>query len=157
MQICWDSHRHEEKRNFSSPKGFPAALLHLLPLPSLQHSLLRGELPGCERTGGKWECDELLQTDHMTFSMYFLLSLNSDNLSLARTLAAAFPSGNRSLSVSEPPLPLFHLISSPFEPLFPKREGAGCGGPRLPADEWSLLAACLFLGTIFCQSVEHRV
>lgn len=86
------------------------------------------------QTVKEWEengnVDEFLQTDHMTFSMYFPLSflVNSDNLSLALMLATAFPSGNCSTPVSEPSLPLFHLISFPFWTTLPKGgKEVGCG------------------------------
>lgn len=86
------------------------------------------------QTVKEWEengnVDEFLQTDHMTFSVYFLLSflVNSDNLSLSLMLATVFPSGNCSTSVSEPSLPLFHLISFPLWTTFPEGgKGVGCG------------------------------
>lgn len=115
-----------KKNEISAPQRASQPLLCLLPLPSLQH--------GNFQTVEEWEengnVDEFLQTDHMTSSMYFSLSvlINSDNLSQALMLAIVFPSGNCSTSVSEPSLPLFHLIFFPRWTTLPEEgKGVGCG------------------------------
>lgn len=113
------------------------------------------------QTAKEWEengnGDEFLQTDHMTFSMYFLLSIleSADNLSLVLVLATGFLPG---LYISVSLLSLFHVISSPLWTVLPSKGRVGKQlHTGLPEHEWSILAVCLFLSTIFCQSVGKKV
>lgn len=102
--------------------------------------------------------EEFLQTDHKTFSVYFLLSIleSADNLSQVLMLATGFPPRaphQRELSL---PFPCHFLPS--LNRASKMRKGSRMGKqllhPGLPENEWSVPAACLFLSTIFCQSTE---